>query len=93
MRRQTFAVGWPEGLHARPAAELVKVARDSRLRSTVESQGRRADARSILAVLALGVRAGAEVMIEVDGGTPEEEEALAREIGAVLASGGTHRDG
>jgi phosphoenolpyruvate---glycerone phosphotransferase subunit DhaM len=53
----------PEGLHARPAAELVKLA--GRFESRVTVNG--ADARSLLAVLALGLRHGDAVTVEADG--------------------------
>ncbi len=53
----------PEGLHARPAAELVKLA--GRFDATVTVNG--ANARSLLAVLALGLRHGDAVTIEADG--------------------------
>jgi phosphocarrier protein HPr len=55
-------------LHARPAGEVVRAAA-ARPDTTVEllSDGRRADARSILAVMALGALAGSEVRIEAAG--------------------------
>src|SRR5579875_1530049 len=56
-------LGDPEGLHARPAAELVKLA--SRFQARVQVNGR--DARSLLGILALGLRQGATVRIEAEG--------------------------
>lgn len=53
----------PEGLHARPAAELVKLV--GRFESRVTVNG--SDARSLLRVLALGLRHGDEVVVEADG--------------------------
>ncbi len=58
-------------LHARPAGEVVRAAA-ARSDTTVEllTDGRRADARSILAVMALGALAGSEVRIQAAGADP-----------------------
>ncbi|MFZ5767155.1 MAG: HPr family phosphocarrier protein [Bacillota bacterium] len=64
------------GLHARPAAMLVQeAARHSGCQVSIEHGGRKADAKSILQVLGLGVRDGEEVTIRVEG--EAEEEVLA----------------
>jgi len=59
----TVVLADPEGLHARPAAELVKLA--GRFRSTVRVND--TDARSLLRILALGLRTGDPVRIEAVG--------------------------
>jgi phosphocarrier protein len=65
------------GLHARPSAKIVDVA--SRFRCTVSlvAKGRRASARSILAIMLLSASAGTLVQLETDG--PDEASAM-REI-------------
>ncbi|MEU7874227.1 HPr family phosphocarrier protein [Dactylosporangium sp. NPDC049140] len=57
----------PEDLHARPAGALVRVA--ARFRSTVEVVfGEKiANARSVLAVMALNATAGSTVLVRADG--------------------------
>lgn len=67
------------GLHARPAAELVREASRHSCRLTVEYGGRTADAKSILQILALGVKDGEELVVRAEG---EGEDAA---IKAVLA--------
>ena len=59
----------PEGvsLHARPAATFVKTALRFRSRVIVGSDGKVADAKSILAVLALGVRGGTVLKLVAEG--------------------------
>ncbi|GMA28741.1 dihydroxyacetone kinase phosphoryl donor subunit DhaM [Arenivirga flava] len=52
-----------DGLHARPAAEFVKLAASFGAETTVQG----ADARSLLAVMALGLTRGSEVRIESRG--------------------------
>lgn len=59
----------PEGvdLHARPAAEFVKTALRFDSRIAVMAGPREADAKSILAVLALGAKGGTALSVRADG--------------------------
>lgn len=54
-------------LHARPAASFVKTALRFRSRVTVGVNGKTADAKSILAVLALGATGGTVLRLSADG--------------------------
>lgn len=64
------------GLHARPAGALVRTAAKFNSRITVATdEGKTADGKSILGVLALGAREGAAVTIRIEG--DDEEEAAA----------------
>ena len=54
-------------LHARPAATFVKTALRFRSRVIVGANGKAADAKSILAVLALGARGGTVLELSADG--------------------------
>jgi phosphocarrier protein HPr len=54
-------------LHARPAANFVKTAMRFRSRVTVGVDGRVADAKSILAVLALGATGGTLLALSAEG--------------------------
>jgi multiphosphoryl transfer protein len=53
----------PAGLHARPAAVVVDRARSFRAEVSIETHGRRANARSITALLALGAATGDQIKI------------------------------
>lgn len=65
-------------LHARPAATFVKTALRFRSRLTVSLDGKAADAKSILAVLALGAVGGGVLRLSAEGeDAPEALEALA----------------
>lgn len=70
-------VALPQGvaLHARPAATFVKTALRFRSRVTVRSNGKTADAKSILAVLALGAVGGTTLRLRADG--EDSSDALA----------------
>jgi phosphocarrier protein HPr len=54
-------------LHARPAASFVKTAMRFRSRVTVSVDGKVADAKSILAVLALGATGGTLLALNAEG--------------------------
>jgi len=65
-------------LHARPAATFVKTAMRFRCRVTVGVGGKVADAKSILAVLALGATGGTRLMLGAEGeDAPAALDALA----------------
>jgi phosphotransferase system HPr (HPr) family protein len=73
-------VALPAGvaLHARPAATFVKTALRFRCRVTVASDGKVADAKSILAVLALGAVGGSVLRLTAEGeDAPAALDALA----------------
>jgi phosphotransferase system HPr (HPr) family protein len=54
-------------LHARPAANFVKTAMRFQSRVTVGVNGKTADAKSILAVLALGATGGTQLKLSAEG--------------------------
>ena len=62
-------VALPAGvaLHARPAASFVKTALRFRSQLTVAANGKAANAKSILAVLALGATGGTALRLSAEG--------------------------
>jgi phosphocarrier protein len=76
----------PAGLHARPAAKLVKVASRFASRIALRSGERTVDVKSLIALLGLTVRPQAEITLTADG--PDADDALAalvQELGAAVA--------
>jgi phosphocarrier protein HPr len=55
------------GLHARPAANFVRLASAFKGRVTVAKKGKEADAKSILSVLGLGIERNDTVTVAADG--------------------------
>jgi len=84
MQIQEVSVTKQLGLHARACAKIVDVA--SRFRCTVDivAKGRRASARSIIAVMLLSASAGTMVQVEADG--PDEATAI-REMTTLFNNG------
>ena len=79
MQQATITISDPVGLHARPAAVLVQTAGRYQAQVRLVHGNKRADARSIIQLLSLGVRQGSDLLVTAEG--TDEEEALA----AVLA--------
>jgi len=62
------------GLHARPAALFVQLAKQFQSEIQINNSGKMANAKSILSVLALGVYQGTKVVLSAEG--EDENEAL-----------------
>lgn len=73
-RRVSVAVH--DGLHARPATQFVALARSFAARIEIERGGRRADAKSVVKLMLLGVRENDDVVLHADG--EDASEALDR---------------
>lgn len=65
----------PAGLHARPAAQVVRTAGRFQSRITIHVGDRTADVKSLIALLGLTIRPGAEISLSADG--PDDDAALA----------------
>lgn len=63
------------GIHARPAAQFVRVASRFQADVTVEKDDERVDGKSIMGLMMLAVGCGAEITVMTDG--PDEEETMA----------------
>lgn len=75
MAKQSCIVGPEVGLHARPAADFVRIATLSNHSVTVTNRvGKKAQGNSILGILSLGAKHGEELSIEVQG--PDEDKVL-----------------
>lgn len=61
------------GIHARPAGLLVKLVGEFQSTVTVEKDGKKADAKRIMALMGLGAKKGTEVTVSVEG--PDEADA------------------
>ena len=85
MPERRVVVGSKVGLHARPAALFVQAAAKQPVKVTIAKDGREpVDARSILAVLALDVRGGEEVVLAAPDG--DAADAALDELATVVAT-------
>lgn len=73
----------PTGLHARPATLLVKKASSFKSNVEVEYNGKKANVKSLIGVLSLGVTSGATITVIADG---EDEEVALEEVTNLIES-------
>jgi phosphocarrier protein len=64
------------GLHARPAAQFVKVAAQSKSEVSIIKDGMRINGKSIMGVMMLAAEKGSKLTIEVEG--PDEQEVMVK---------------
>ncbi|MBM7646683.1 phosphocarrier protein [Scopulibacillus daqui] len=72
MAEKTFTVTSDSGIHARPATTLVNKASQFGSDITIECNGKQANLKSIMGVMAMGIQKGAEVKITAEGSDAEE---------------------
>ncbi len=76
MKEFNYVITDEIGIHARPAGMLVKEAKAFTSKITIEANGKSADATKLMAVMSLGVKNGAEVVIKAEG--EDEDAAIAK---------------
>ena len=74
MKEFTYVITDKEGIHARPAGELVKLAKSYASSVSVIKEGKKADAKKVFGLMGLGVKQGMEITVQVEG---EDEETTA----------------
>ncbi len=57
----------PEGMHARPATAMVKLAKQFQVVILLKKGGKTAKLNSLLNILSLGIKGGETVVLEFDG--------------------------
>ncbi len=73
MKELKYVIADPEGIHARPAGELVKAVKDFQSAITISKDGKSADAKRIIGIMGLAVKQGQEITVTAEG----EDEASA----------------
>ncbi len=79
----TFEIINALGLHARAAAQLVKVANRFKCDTSIEHEGQKANAKSIMGVLMLAAGQGSRVKLTCKG---EDAEACLKSIEQLIAN-------
>ena len=76
MKEFSYIIKDEIGIHARPAGLLAKEAKAFTSKITIEANGKSADVTRLMAVMGLGVKTGAEVVIKAEG--DDEDVAIAK---------------
>jgi phosphocarrier protein HPr len=72
-----YTIKDPEGIHARPAGEMVKLLKAFASTITISKGEQTVDAKRILGVMGLAAKQGQEIIMAVEGA---DEEKAAQEI-------------
>ena len=84
MLRKSVVINRPQGLGARPIAELVQVASKYESRVYLEHGRRKVNAKSIMGMMSLEASAGDSIEVMIEG---IDEESAMQEITAYLLTG------
>ncbi len=84
MKELTLLIHNPTGLHARPAKILANTAKQHKADIAVFNGAKKANAKSMVSILTLGVEPGTTVRFEING---EDEDLAAQVIEALVSSG------
>lgn len=77
MKSFEYVITDPVGIHARPAGELAKKAKEYTSTITVHKGDKEAEMSRLMAMMSLGVKQGEEITITVEG---DDEEKAAAEL-------------
>lgn len=77
MVEETVVVTNKAGMHARPAAMLVKAAGNYKSAVKLSAKGKTVSLKSVLGIMTLGLKQGTEAVIQAEG---EDAEAAVAEI-------------
>lgn len=81
MKEFKYVITDPQGIHARPAGELVKEVKKYSCSIQMGKDGKTADCRKIFAIMSLAVKAGNEVTMTFEG---DDEESACQAVEAFL---------
>ena len=83
MVERTVQILNKNGLHARPAAEIVKLAAKYRSEITITREGTEVNGKSIMGVMMLAAECGASIVLRADG---EDAELALDAIATLIAN-------
>lgn len=75
MKEFEFVVTDPQGIHARPAGLLVKEAKKFESNISVFKGARKGNLKKIFTVMALGVKQGETIKVQVEGADEEQADS------------------
>ena len=77
MKEFKYVITDAQGIHARPASELVKEPKGVTSVVKLTKEGKTVEAKKLMAVMSLGIKCGQEVTVTVEG---EDEDAVAEKL-------------
>ncbi|MCT4597943.1 MAG: HPr family phosphocarrier protein [Vallitalea sp.] len=83
MKSGKFIIGNKLGIHARPAAEIVKMSAKYECKVTFEGNSKKADGKSVLMLITMGAVKGTEIDLTIDG---KDEDKLYEELSEYISN-------
>ena len=77
MKEFKYVITDAQGIHTRPASELVKELKGVTSVVKLTKEGKTVEAKKLMAVMSLGIKCGQEVTVTVEG---EDEDAVAEKL-------------
>lgn len=77
MKQSEVTVPWKQGLHFRPAANLVQISQQAKSSIVIKSGSKIANMKNILSILMLCATMGTTLTVEVSG---EDEEEISHKV-------------
>ena len=77
MKEFKYVITDAQGIHARPASELVKERKGVSSVVKLTKEGKTVEAKKLMAVMSLGIKCGQEITVTVEG---EDEDAVAERL-------------
>ncbi|MDD3279866.1 MAG: HPr family phosphocarrier protein [Lachnospiraceae bacterium] len=71
MKKFDYVIKDEIGIHARPAGLLVKEAKKYESKITMEANGKKAEATKLMLIMAMGIKCGQTVTVQVEGADEE----------------------
>lgn len=76
MKSISYVIKDTQGIHARPAGELVKLCGGFKSKITISKAGQEADAKRIFGIMGLAAKKGDEIIMRADG--EDEDNAISK---------------
>ncbi|MBE5921994.1 MAG: HPr family phosphocarrier protein [Lachnospiraceae bacterium] len=75
MKEFKYKITEPQGIHARPAGELIRIVKQFACTVTIAKDGKSADAKKIFGVMGLAAKQGDEITMTFEGVDEVEAQA------------------
>ena len=80
MKEFNYTITDPEGIHMRPAGELVKAAKQFESKITITKDGKTGDCKKVFTIMALAVKNGQEITVSIEGADEDMASAAIKEF-------------
>lgn len=80
MKSFDYVITDPVGMHARPAAVLAKLVKESMTDVIITANGKSVDASQLMLVMGMGIKMGTKINVTIEGAKEEEAEEKLKEF-------------